>query len=99
MYDIFSKHILNQVLLDLHGGPGSQNGFDNSGKRGEVHWHEGLKNFFKDQPSCDQGGGAAQVCEGGRPPPRIWPCMKQNSRKFAFRKYKKLPYVGFAPQD
>jgi len=30
-----------KVLLDLHGGPGSQNGFDNSGKRGEVHWHEG----------------------------------------------------------
>ena len=27
--------------MDLHGGPGSQNGFDNSGKRGEVHWHEG----------------------------------------------------------
>ena len=29
------------ILLDLHGGPGSQNGFDNSGRRGEVHWHEG----------------------------------------------------------
>ena len=25
----------------MHGGQGSQNGFDNSGKRGEVHWHEG----------------------------------------------------------
>ena len=30
-----------QVLLDLHGAPGSQNGFDNSGRRGEIHWHEG----------------------------------------------------------
>ena len=27
-------------MLDLHGAPGSQNGFDNSGRRGEVHWHE-----------------------------------------------------------
>jgi len=24
--------------IDLHSGPGSQNGFDNSGRRGEVHW-------------------------------------------------------------
>jgi len=24
--------------IDLHGGPGSQNGFDNSGKRGDIHW-------------------------------------------------------------
>merc|ERR1712141_237153 len=24
--------------IDLHGAPGSQNGFDNSGKRGDVHW-------------------------------------------------------------
>ena len=30
-----------QVLLDLHGCPGSQNGFDNSGHRGEIHWTEG----------------------------------------------------------
>jgi len=24
--------------VDLHGGPGSQNGFDNSGKRGDINW-------------------------------------------------------------
>lgn len=24
--------------LDLHAGPGSQNGFDNSGQRGEIGW-------------------------------------------------------------
>ena len=36
---------------------------------------------------------------GGGRPPRICPCMKRNSRKFASRKYKKLPYVGFAPPD
>lgn len=29
-----------KVLLDLHAAPGSQNGFDNSGQRGEIHWHE-----------------------------------------------------------
>lgn len=29
-----------KILLDLHGAPGSQNGFDNSGRRGDVHWLE-----------------------------------------------------------
>lgn len=26
------------VLVDCHGSPGSQNGFDNSGRSGEAHW-------------------------------------------------------------
>lgn len=30
-----------KVMIDLHGAPGSQNGFDNSGKRGEVGWAQG----------------------------------------------------------
>jgi len=25
-------------LIDLHAGPGSQNGFDNSGRRGDINW-------------------------------------------------------------
>jgi glucan 1,3-beta-glucosidase len=27
-----------KVLIDIHGVPGSQNGFDNSGRRGDIHW-------------------------------------------------------------
>ncbi|KAH9809691.1 family 5 glycoside hydrolase [Melampsora americana] len=27
-----------KVMIDLHGAPGSQNGFDNSGKKGEINW-------------------------------------------------------------
>ncbi|TRY71084.1 hypothetical protein TCAL_17391 [Tigriopus californicus] len=27
-----------KILIDLHCGPGSQNGFDNSGQRGEINW-------------------------------------------------------------
>eukprot|EP01099_Mayorella_cantabrigiensis_P002619 TRINITY_DN2143_c0_g1_i1.p1 TRINITY_DN2143_c0_g1~~TRINITY_DN2143_c0_g1_i1.p1 ORF type:complete len:437 (-),score=88.24 TRINITY_DN2143_c0_g1_i1:84-1367(-) len=27
-----------KVIIDLHGAPGSQNGFDNSGRRGGVYW-------------------------------------------------------------
>ena len=27
--------------MDLHGGQGSQNGFDNSGQRGEIHFQDG----------------------------------------------------------
>lgn len=27
-----------KALLDLHAGPGSQNGFDNSGRRGDIGW-------------------------------------------------------------
>ncbi|KAI9758610.1 MAG: hypothetical protein M4579_002986 [Chaenotheca gracillima] len=30
-----------KVMLDLHGAPGSQNGFDNSGKNGSVLWQSG----------------------------------------------------------
>ncbi|WEW58890.1 beta-glucosidase [Emydomyces testavorans] len=30
-----------KVMIDLHGAPGSQNGFDNSGRRGDVHWGTG----------------------------------------------------------
>jgi len=33
-------HGLN-VLLDLHGAPGSQNGFDNSGRLGAIEWQTG----------------------------------------------------------
>ncbi|KAI9594786.1 glycoside hydrolase superfamily [Syncephalis fuscata] len=29
-----------KVMIDLHGTPGSQNGFDNSGKKGPVNWQQ-----------------------------------------------------------
>lgn len=28
-------------MIDLHGAPGSQNGFDNSGRRGKIEWTQG----------------------------------------------------------
>ncbi|TVY14753.1 Glucan 1,3-beta-glucosidase [Lachnellula arida] len=30
-----------KVMLDLHGAPGSQNGFDNSGRNGSIDWQSG----------------------------------------------------------
>ncbi|KAL3447953.1 glycoside hydrolase superfamily [Aspergillus insuetus] len=30
-----------EVIVDLHGAPGSQNGFDNSGRRGPIQWQSG----------------------------------------------------------
>lgn len=33
------------VLLDLHGAPGSQNGWDHSGKAGELGWHKSKENI------------------------------------------------------
>lgn len=36
-----------KVLIDLHGGPGSQNGYDHSGKAGEVNWHKDPANITK----------------------------------------------------
>ncbi|KAK5134041.1 hypothetical protein LTR08_007046 [Meristemomyces frigidus] len=30
-----------KVMIDLHGAPGSQNGFDNSGRRGSIGWTQG----------------------------------------------------------
>jgi glucan 1,3-beta-glucosidase len=29
------------VMIDLHGAPGSQNGFDNSGRKGAIDWTQG----------------------------------------------------------
>lgn len=29
------------VMVDLHGAPGSQNGFDNSGRKGDIEWTQG----------------------------------------------------------
>ncbi|OSD06598.1 glycoside hydrolase family 5 protein [Trametes coccinea BRFM310] len=34
------KHSVH-VILDLHGAPGSQNGYDNSGRRGSANWAQG----------------------------------------------------------
>ncbi|KAJ1823011.1 hypothetical protein LPJ56_000369 [Coemansia sp. RSA 2599] len=34
----WAKKYAMRVILDLHGVPGSQNGFDNSGRRGDVKW-------------------------------------------------------------
>jgi glucan 1,3-beta-glucosidase len=33
------------VLLDLHGVPGSQNGWDHSGRQGEMGWHTSKENI------------------------------------------------------
>ncbi|KAK4701344.1 glucan 1,3-beta-glucosidase, partial [Phenoliferia sp. Uapishka_3] len=33
-----------RVIVDVHGAPGSQNGFDNSGRRGTVGWHTDQEN-------------------------------------------------------
>ncbi|KAJ1664907.1 hypothetical protein IW140_003726 [Coemansia sp. RSA 1813] len=38
------KYNLN-VVLDLHGVPGSQNGFDNSGRYGGIHWQDTQSNI------------------------------------------------------
>ncbi|KAJ1675171.1 hypothetical protein EV182_001785 [Spiromyces aspiralis] len=34
-----------KVILDLHGVPGSQNGFDNSGRRGPINWQKSQNNI------------------------------------------------------
>ncbi len=33
------------VLLDLHGAPGSQNGWDHSGRQGKLEWHTSKQNI------------------------------------------------------
>ncbi|KAJ2553453.1 glucan exo-1,3-beta-glucosidase [Coemansia sp. RSA 1933] len=40
----WAREIGLKVELDLHGAPGSQNGFDNSGRRGEPRWLLDRKN-------------------------------------------------------
>ncbi|ORY75356.1 glycoside hydrolase superfamily [Leucosporidium creatinivorum] len=36
-----------RVLIDLHGAPGSQNGFDNSGRQGPIEWHTSADNVAR----------------------------------------------------
>ncbi|KAJ9115610.1 hypothetical protein QFC20_000935 [Naganishia adeliensis] len=33
-----------KVIIDVHGAPGSQNGFDNSGRRGSANWADDQRN-------------------------------------------------------
>jgi len=43
-FDMADKYGL-KVLADLHGAPGSQNGYDHSGKAGEIGWDKDPKNI------------------------------------------------------
>ncbi|EGG11838.1 family 5 glycoside hydrolase [Melampsora larici-populina 98AG31] len=36
-----------KVMIDLHGAPGSQNGFDNSGRKGPIDWATDPKNILR----------------------------------------------------
>ncbi|KAH9903048.1 glycoside hydrolase family 5 protein [Cubamyces lactineus] len=59
------KHSIH-VILDLHGAPGSQNGYDNSGRRGSANWAQGSNvNRTLDiiRFMADQIGGMIDVLE------------------------------------
>ncbi len=43
-FDMAEKYGL-KVLIDIHGAPGSQNGYDHSGKTGEIEWDKDPKNI------------------------------------------------------
>lgn len=36
-----------KLIIDLHGAPGSQNGFDNSGHKGSTQWHSNHTNVVR----------------------------------------------------
>ncbi len=36
-----------QVILDLHTAPGSQNGWDHSGRAGKIEWHKDKENILR----------------------------------------------------
>ncbi|WVO13485.1 hypothetical protein L204_101105 [Cryptococcus depauperatus] len=40
----WSRYYGLKVLIDLHGAPGSQNGYDNSGRRGDALWATDINN-------------------------------------------------------
>lgn len=42
-FDMAEKYGL-KILLDLHGAPGSQNGYDHSGRIGDINWDKDPKN-------------------------------------------------------
>jgi hypothetical protein len=39
-YGFFIQDLDMVAVIDLHTAPGSQNGFDNSGRTGDPHWVE-----------------------------------------------------------
>jgi len=41
---VWARNAGLKVIIDLHGAPGSQNGFDNSGRRGPIEWQSGTNN-------------------------------------------------------
>jgi glucan 1,3-beta-glucosidase len=49
------------VLLDLHGVPGSQNGWDHSGRSGELGWHTSPDNIAHSLRIIE---GLAEFCKG-----------------------------------
>ncbi|KAH9838253.1 glycoside hydrolase [Rhodofomes roseus] len=55
------------VILDLHGAPGSQNGFDNSGHRGSANWANNSTNIERTLDiirfMVDKVGGMVNVIE------------------------------------
>jgi glucan 1,3-beta-glucosidase len=49
------------VLLDLHGVPGSQNGWDHSGRQGELGWHKSKENIAHSLRVIEN---LAELCQG-----------------------------------
>lgn len=43
-----------KVMIDLHGAPGSQNGYDNSGQRGEARWASDSNNVLRTKNVLEQ---------------------------------------------
>lgn len=53
-----------QVIICLHGGPGSQNGNDHSGRKGRIRWYRAnniLKSYKVIQRICDRYGDQANL--------------------------------------
>jgi glucan 1,3-beta-glucosidase len=43
-----------KVIIDLHGAPGSQNGYDNSGQRGDARWAYDSNNVYRTKKVVEQ---------------------------------------------
>lgn len=72
----WAKNNTIHVILDLHGAPGSQNGFDNSGRRGDADWASNATNIPRTldivQFIVEQVGGMVDVIELLNEPAAGW---------------------------
>ncbi|TXT09441.1 uncharacterized protein COLE_03375 [Cutaneotrichosporon oleaginosum] len=79
----WAKAVGLQVMLDLHGAPGGQNTWDNSGMAGVIHWYDDTRNLDRTTAALnvlmrefnrnEWAGTVTSICVLNEPNPHLSP--------------------------